>query len=72
MSNTWELKDSIKRTALKRIVADGNLLQFLISQLDLQLSTGQETKATDTLSFMLITISQIDSQCTSLENVLTI
>lgn len=72
MSNTWELKESIKRTALKRIVADGNLLQSLISQLDLQLSTGQEEKATDTLSFMLITISQMDSHCTSLENAFNI
>ena len=72
MSNKWELTDSIKRTALKRIVEDGNLLQSLISQLDLQLSTGQETKATDTLSFMLIIISQMDSHCTSLENALNI
>lgn len=72
MSNKWELTDSIKRTALKRIVEDGNLLQSLISQLDLQLSTGQEAKATDTLSFMLITISQMDSHCTSLENALNI
>ena len=72
MSNKWEHTDSIKRTALKRIVEDGNLLQSLISQLDLQLSTGQEAKATDTLSFMLITISQMDSHCTSLENALNI
>ena len=72
MSNKWELTDSIKRTALKRIVEDGNLLQSLISQLDLQLSTGQEAKATDTLSFMLIVISQMDSHCTSLENALNI
>lgn len=72
MSNTYEFKDSIKRTALKRIVADGNCLQSLISQLDLELSTGQEAKATDTLSFMLITISQIDSHCTSLENALSL
>lgn len=72
MSNKWELTDSIKRTALKRIVEDGNLLQSLISQLDLQLSTGQEAKATDTLSFMLIIISQMDSHCTSLENALNI
>lgn len=72
MSNTYELKDSIERTALKRIVADGNCLQSLISQLDLELSTGQEAKAADILSFMLITISQIDSHCTSLENALNL
>ena len=70
MSNSWEFSRSVKRDALKRIVADGNFLQSLVSKLDLQLSTNQETDATETLSFIETTLSQMDADCTSLENAL--
>lgn len=70
MSNSWEFRNSVKQDALKRIVADGNFLQSLVSRLDLQLSTGQEIDATETLSFIETTLSQMDADCTSLENAL--
>ncbi len=70
MGNSWEFSRSVKRDALKRIVADGNFLQSLVSKLDLQLSTSQETDAAETLSFIETTLSQMDADCTSLENAL--
>lgn len=72
MSDSWEFRKSIKRSALKRIVEDGNFLQSLIAKLDLQLSTGQDILATETLSFIETSLSQMDSDCESLENALNL
>ncbi len=70
MGDSWEFRNSIKRDVLKRIVADGNFLQSLVSKLDLQLSTDQETDALETLSFIGTTLSQMDADSTSLANAL--
>lgn len=72
MRDSWEFRGDIKRSALKRIVEDGNFLQSLITKLDLQLSTGQDILATETLSFIETTLSQMDSDCESLENALNL
>lgn len=72
MSSTWEFKHSIKRNSLKRIVEDGNFLQSLITKLDMQLSTEQESSVQETLTFIETTLSQLDSDCAAIQNVLDI
>lgn len=69
-NNTWEIRQDIKRNALKRIVQDGNSLQSLISILDLQLSTDQNDNASETLSFIETVLNQMDADCTSLDTAL--
>jgi len=70
MCNDWDFQETIKHNALKRLVEDGNLLQSLISKLDLQLSTNQESNIYETLAFISTTLSQTDADCTSLESAL--
>lgn len=72
MNDSWEFRKNVKSSGLRRIVEDGNFLQSLITKLDLQLSTGQDILATETLSFIETTLSQMDSDCESLENALNL
>ena len=46
----WELCNAIRQSSMKRIVEDGNLIQQLISKIDLQISTDQKSEAVETLS----------------------
>lgn len=72
MSDSWEFRKSVKSSGLRRIVEDGNFLQSLIAKLDMQLSTGQDIPATETLSFIETTLSQMGGDCESLANVLNL
>jgi len=70
--NPWEFNDAIQQSAMKRIVEDGNLLQSLISKLDLELGTGERKAVDDTISCIGVALSQLDANCTALQNILDI
>ena len=66
----WELRNTIQQSSMKRIVEDGNLIQQLISKIDLKLSTDQKSEATETLQYMQHTLDQLDADCSALYNVI--
>lgn len=68
----WELRNTIQQSAMKRIVEDGNLIQQLISKIDLQISTDQKSKATETMQYMQHVLEQLDADCAALYNVIDV
>ena len=66
----WELRNAIQQSAMKRIVEDGNLVQQLISKIDLQISTDQKSKATETMQYIQHALEQLDADCAALYNVI--
>lgn len=68
---SWDLNSSVRQVLVKRIVEDGNLIQQLISKIDLQLSTDQLESAQDTLNYLEATLAQLDADCGSLALTIT-
>lgn len=66
----WELRNAIQQSAMKRIVEDGNLVQQLISKIDLQISTDQKSGASETMQYMQQVLEQLDADCAALYNVI--
>ena len=64
----WELLNAIQQSSMKRIVEDGNLLQELISTIDLQISTGQKPEAIETMQYTQHVLEQLDADCAALYN----
>lgn len=66
----WELCNAIQQSSMKRIVEDGNLIQQLISKIDLQISTDQKSEAVETMRYMQYVLEQLDADFTALCNVM--
>lgn len=66
----WKLRNAIQQVSMKRIVEDGNLIQQLISKIDLQISTDQKSEATETMQYMQHALEQLDADCAALYNVI--
>lgn len=64
----WELRNAIQQSSMKRIVEDGNLIQQLISKIDLQMSTDQKSEAVETMQYMQHVLEQLDADFTALCN----
>ncbi len=64
----WELRNAIQQSCTKRIVEDGNLVQQLISKIDLQISTDQKSKAAETIQYIQCALEQLDADCAALYN----
>ena len=52
---------SIKNQAFRRVVEDGNTIQQLITNADLQFSTGSIRKFQKTLEMLSVVLGQLDS-----------
>ena len=52
---------SIKNQAFRRVVEDGNTIQQLITNADLQLSTGSIRKSQKILETLSVVLGQLDS-----------
>ena len=64
----WELCNAIRQSSMKRIVEDGNLIQQLISKIDLQISTDQKSEAVETMQYMQYVLEQLDADFNALCN----
>lgn len=63
-----EMCNAIQQSSMKRIVEDGNLVQQLISMIDLQISTNQKSEATETMQYIQCVLEQLDADCAALYN----
>ena len=64
----WELCNAIRQSYMKRIVEDGNLIQQLISKIDLQISTDQKSEAVEIMQYMPYVLEQLNADFNALCN----